>query len=345
MSAVLYKHFHPIIDFCRSFGPSSPPIAWSLRLRLLLFQPIITLTALITHAPYFLRRKPYTTLRIPTRSGGVRALLYNPRHSATTQPDLRPLHLDLHGGAFAGGNPEANVRFCAHIAATTGCVVVSTTYRIAPIHPFPAAIDDVDDVVSWLHMHAEEALGANPRLMTVGGSSAGGNLAVSSCQGEGCHGRAETAMKGVVTFYAPLELRLPPWEKPHPPSIPQKDPMRVFLPLYDAYARLAGVEHQENPRLSPVVMDVTMVPDDVLLVIPGIDILVHEQETFVERVRKEATEKGLEKRVEVLKIEEAFHGWMELPSFIMEEQRVRVLNRATAWMKEVHRRHGFVAED
>lgn len=312
MNHFFYKHFHPTIDFFRSFLPHAPPISWSLRLRLLLFQPMVTLTALVTEIPYSFRRRTYSQLDIPTGGSSVRALVYQP--PTLGQPlstKLRPLHLDLHGGAFVGGNAEADRRFCEHLAATTGTVVVSANYCLAPIHPFPGAIGDVDDIVAWLHLHAADALGADTTLMTVGGSSAGGNLAFASCLGEGCWGAAETAFKGVLTFYAAIDLRLSPWEKPHPDSMPKTDPFRVFLPLYDAYPRRARQDHMEDARLSPAVMDVSRVPRDVLMVIPGIDILVHEQEMFVERIRKESGERGLDKRVEVLKIEEAFHGWME----------------------------------
>lgn len=312
MDVFLYQHFHPTIDFFRSFLPWAPPIPWSLRLRLLLFQPMISLVNLITRAPYWFRRKSFTQLDIPTRAGSVHALVYQPpAFNRASANKLRPLHLDLHGGAFVGGNPEADRRFCTHLASSTGTIVVSAAYRLAPLHPFPAAIDDVDDIVAWLHLHAADALSADTTLMTVGGSSAGGNLAFASCLGEGCWGAADTAFKGVLTFYAPIDLRISPWEKPHPDSMPKKDPSRVFLPLYDSYPRLARQAHMQDARLSPVVMDVGRVPEDILMVIPGIDILVHEQETFAERIGRESRERRLVRRVEVLKIDEAFHGWIE----------------------------------
>jgi acetyl esterase/lipase len=114
------------------------------------------------------------------------------------------LHLDVHGGAFLGGLPESDAYFCDALAQQTGAVVISVSYRYAPVHAFPAAIDDVDAVVRYLQTHAAERFGADPELLTVSGFSAGGNLVLAGSQAVGCHGLASTAMKASVTFYAPV---------------------------------------------------------------------------------------------------------------------------------------------
>ena len=48
----------------------------------------------------------------------------------------------------------------------------------------------------------------------------------------------------------------------------------------------------ENPRLSPIVADIDTLPENMLLIIPAIDILLHEQLTFVERVKKDLLDRG-----------------------------------------------------
>jgi acetyl esterase/lipase len=314
MAYFLYKHFHATIDFFRLFSASAPPTPWSIRWRLLLMQPLLLLTSFITHLPLFLRCKPYTEIWIPTRAGRVRALLYTPPIMPTARSPtqaLRPLHLDLHGGAFIGGHPEASSRFNDLLCTQLNTVVVSTTYRLAPLHVFPAAIDDVDDVIAWLQLHAASEFHADANCLTISGSSAGGNLAFAACMGEGCASPAETRIKGIVTFYAAIDLSVPPWEKPKSGRFPAFDPLAVFLRLYDAYPRLARGVEGRNPRLSPAYLPVERVPGDVLMIVAGIDILVEEQKGFVERVRRESGERGLVRRVESVVFEEGFHGWIE----------------------------------
>jgi acetyl esterase/lipase len=128
----------------------------------------------------------------------------DPAQKAVSKGKLRPLHLDIHGGGFIGGLPEGDGPFCTRLAQKTGAVVISTSYRYAPAHHFPAAIDDIDLVVKYLQAHAAERWGANPELMTTSGFSAGGNLALALTQQSSCHPPAKTAIKGAVTFYAPV---------------------------------------------------------------------------------------------------------------------------------------------
>ena len=119
---------------------------------------------------------------------------------------LRPPHLDMHGGAFIGGLAEYNARWCAKLSGEIGAVVVSSIYRYAPKHTFPAAIDDIGDVVGYLFRNAEAKFGASPELFAVGGSSAGGNLALAACQQPACQYPSKTAVRASVTFYAPVGI-------------------------------------------------------------------------------------------------------------------------------------------
>ena len=214
----IQKHFHPLLDFLstnsRALEPSESYIPWTIRWRLLAFQPLVILTDFLVYLPYVFRRRPYVPIRIPTRSGTVRALVFEPPALSTnghfnSRPftdttgslGLRPVHIDVHGGAFCGGSPEADARFCSHVAETTGAVVISASYRFAPRWRYPAAIDDIDDIVDWVRNHAESAFRADPRMMTIGGSSAGGNLAMASTMGKSRDGEE---LKAVVAFYAPV---------------------------------------------------------------------------------------------------------------------------------------------
>lgn len=137
--------------------------------------------------------------------GTSRVLVYNhpSRCSKLKSDKKRPLHIDIHGGAFIGGIPEYDAPFCMQLAEKTDAVVVSLTYRFAPRYPFPAAHDDVEDAIAWLVKNAEREFNADPELVTVSGFSAGGNLALGATLGT-TDGKGDKLIKGAVTFYNPV---------------------------------------------------------------------------------------------------------------------------------------------
>ena len=96
--------------------------------------------------------------------GGVPVRVYEP---------LRPRRstlIYLHGGGWVVGDVETHDPLCRRVANATGARVVSVDYRLAPEHPFPAGLDDAEDVLLWLQA-------ADPdRPLGVAGDSAGASL-------------------------------------------------------------------------------------------------------------------------------------------------------------------------
>ncbi|MDP4501736.1 alpha/beta hydrolase [Nonomuraea turcica] len=84
----------------------------------------------------------------------------------------------LHGGGFVMGDLDTEHPWATRVADGSGAVVISVGYRLAPEHPFPAALDDVYAVLTWTAEHAAE-LGIDPARIAVGGHSAGANLAAA----------------------------------------------------------------------------------------------------------------------------------------------------------------------
>ncbi len=103
---------------------------------------------------------------------------YRPRDVPPDQ--ALPAYLSLHGGAFRLGTIDelVNVALCAHRARDAGIAVFTLDYRLAPEHPFPAALDDAVDTLSWLVSNAE-ALRIDSRAIVIGGVSAGGSLSAA----------------------------------------------------------------------------------------------------------------------------------------------------------------------
>jgi acetyl esterase/lipase len=187
--------------------------------------------------------------------------------------------------------------------------VVSISHRLSPRHLFPAAHNDIDDVVIYLTQHAAD-FGADAACLTMGGSSAGGNLSLGASQH--LHSRGLRVPLAWLGFCPLVDVRLKPEEKPRPPNFPRSDPLAFLTPLYDAYGGVEREKHRQDSRLHPILAPKEGLPEKMFFALAGIDILLHEQLSLVERLRGEIDEDGDEGRVvETLVIENGFHGFLE----------------------------------
>ncbi|KAK5071612.1 hypothetical protein LTS08_004646 [Lithohypha guttulata] len=101
---------------------------------------------------------------------------FSPATSTTTS--RRPVVIWLHGGGFVGGNIDSDNDLCSLICKKADCVVLNVDYRLAPEHPYPAAIDDVMETLKWVSSdRGVQELGIDRTKIVIGGASAGGNLA------------------------------------------------------------------------------------------------------------------------------------------------------------------------
>ncbi|MBV1688414.1 alpha/beta hydrolase [Novosphingobium sp. G106] len=115
-------------------------------------------------------------LCVPVDGGFITVRLYAP--SARQGP--LPCHVYYHGGGFWLGRLKHFDPLCRASASDAQCAVASVDYRLAPEFKFPTAAEDAYAALLWLHENAG-ALNLDPTLMSVGGVSAGGNLAAVVC--------------------------------------------------------------------------------------------------------------------------------------------------------------------
>lgn len=104
--------------------------------------------------------------------GDIPVRLYRPDAGDTSLPIL----VYAHGGGFVFCDLDSHDALCRDMANRLPAVVISVAYRLAPEHRWPAAADDVYTVTRWAARNAS-GFGGDPNRLTVGGDSAGGNLA------------------------------------------------------------------------------------------------------------------------------------------------------------------------
>ena len=96
-------------------------------------------------------------------------------------PAPAPAVIYCHSGAFVLGNLDTDHLQCVELARRGCCTVLSVDYRLAPEHPYPAALDDAAAVLNWATECAAE-LGIDASRVAVGGTSAGAALAAGLAQ-------------------------------------------------------------------------------------------------------------------------------------------------------------------
>lgn len=117
--------------------------------------------------------------RFPGLAGApaVKLRLYHPQGMRPDAPAL----LWFHGGGYYMGAMGMDDRRCSEFALELGALVASVDYRLAPEHPFPAALEDGYSALVGLSARARD-LGIDPARIAIGGASAGGGLAAALAQ-------------------------------------------------------------------------------------------------------------------------------------------------------------------
>lgn len=150
-------------------------------------------------------------------------------------PDAPAPHRMLvyaHGGGFVRGDLDTHDHVCRELCATAPCLVVSVDYRLAPEHPFPAAVEDCLFATRWAHAQAA-ALGGDARRLLVAGDSAGGNLVAMVCLR--ARDARDTPIQGQLLFYpvtAHYDPPTPSYEEFAEGCFLTRDSMRWFIDQY-----------------------------------------------------------------------------------------------------------------
>lgn len=146
-------------------------------------------------------------------------------------PGPFPLHVHYHGGGWVIGDLDTHDRDCRTLAREAGCIVVAVDYRLAPEHAFPAAPEDCYAATCWAADHAE-SLGARSGAITVGGDSAGGNLAAVVCLIAKARGGPHIALQLLIYPVTDHDFTLPSYTENGEGYLLTLETMQWFWDLY-----------------------------------------------------------------------------------------------------------------
>lgn len=223
--------------------------------------------AALVPAPWMLLPMPETSVERSTlagRCGAIPVKRFLPRKA---QASAVPI-LFLHGGGWMAGGVDSLDYLCTHLCDRLGTTVTAVGYRLAPEHPFPAALEDCEDALA--------ALLAQSPLVDVVGDSAGGNLTAALA----LRMRGRRGIRKQVIIYPALDLTL---------ASPSIDPPRHGLSRQDMVRIIEnyrGAAALTDPFLSPLhAPDLSGLPP-AILVTADADPMRDDGVRYTERLRE-----------------------------------------------------------
>lgn len=216
------------------------------------------------------------TVSLPVREGAIDLRIYRPAGAGP-----HPVHLFLHGGGWVLGSVQDKYIDIVSRERCAGaeCVVVAVDYRKSPEHRFPTALEDAQTALEWVVANAGE-LGVRTDLMTVGGQSAGANLAAGLALKLRDESGPQLALQLLEAPALDLTLSLPSHATYGTGYGLHLADVRRLIPLY-----LADPHHVRNPYASPLLApDLSGLPP-AYVISAEYDMLRDDGERYVERLR------------------------------------------------------------
>lgn len=252
---------------------------------------------------------------IPCDAGPLAVRHYAP----AADEETRALLVYLHGGGFVIGDLETHDEVCRLVCRHARTHVLAVDYRLAPEHPFPAAIEDAFAALRWAQQHAD-SLGAEPARVSIGGDSAGGNLSAVAARLAAIEGTPPAAQ--LLIYPATDALR------PH--ASKELFDQGFFLSRQDCdtfYHRYTGGTDasDEDPRVSPLRAKDHLKLPPALVVTAGFDVLRDEGEAYAAKLREAGTV------VRARRFEALGHGFVNTTG-ISPAARLAVIETAREWL-------------
>ena len=212
--------------------------------------------------------------QLPGPGGEISARFYRPFRDALP----RPLVVYYHGGGWVVGNLDTHDGACRFLALHAGVNVLSIDYRLAPEHPFPAAVEDALAAFRWAAEHASALLSDATRI-AVGGDSAGGNLAAVVAQECAHAGGAKPAFQLLIYPVTDLSTKHESYRLFRDGFFLTEKQMDWYRDHY-----LADAAAARDPRVSPLLAEDLRGLPPAYVATSGFDPLRDEGEHYAKRL-------------------------------------------------------------
>jgi acetyl esterase len=257
-----------------------------------------------------------SNLDVPGPVGPMRARKYIPM-----QAGAKATILFLHGGGCVLGDIETHDVLCCTLCHDTGATVFSLDYRLAPEHPFPAAVEDAVAALTWLS-HEAAPLGLDPERIAIAGDSAGGGLAAVALHET--KGQLPAPVRAQVVIYPALDLRgRLPSRKELADQFPI--PREMIEWFFDHYFGLAWP--LTDPRAIPSLYEDYAGLPPALIITAGYDPLRDEGVEYAERLAAAGVP------VEYECLEGTIHGFMNMGR-VLRAAHGQARQRIATWLAE-----------
>ncbi len=254
-------------------------------------------------------------LSVPGPSGRIALRMYTPLRAT------RASILYFHGGGGVLGDIDTHDTLCRTLCHDSGASVFSIGYRLAPEHPFPAAIDDAIVALRWLSYAARD-LSLDPARIAVAGDSAGGALAVVAPHET--KGVLEAPAAAQLLIYPALDLRA---REPSRQKLIRQFPIPEEMLHWFFNHYYGNAWPIADPRAIPALYaDCTGLPPT-LIVTAGYDPLRDEGAAYAKKL------KAADVPVEYICSEGTVHGFMNMGRILKRAHRT-ARERIQAWLFE-----------
>ncbi|HEY4147749.1 MAG TPA: alpha/beta hydrolase [Chitinophagaceae bacterium] len=181
---------------------------------------------------------------INTADGEIAIRIYRP----SAEPGL-PVTLYFHGGWFFMGDLESHDILLRDLAVKAASVVIAVDYRLAPEHPFPAAIHDSNVALQWVAENAVE-LGLDASRMAVAGDSAGGALATTVARNAAHNKGPKLLLQALIYPVTDSSLATASWEEFANGPVIEKNNAAQAWAMY-----VPNPDDRKNPDAAPFYAD------------------------------------------------------------------------------------------